>query len=165
MKYVIMESIICCILFSIIVIYSVRKNRTAMLHNLSPKIQKRVYSMPEYRNRKILTTKERIIKKLPALFIVLIIFGLLVYLDGAKTFYDGFIYSLVLWTIIKLYVVFIIDCLWYAHAKSYWIKGTEDMKSEYQNYKFYLKSIPRSIIAGTIISVIIGLIIMIINFK
>lgn len=163
MIYVIIESIICCILFSIIVIYSVRKNKTAMLHNLSPKIQKRVYSMPKYKNRKILTTKERIIKKLPALVIVLIFFGLLVYLDGAKTFYDGFIYSFILWSIIKLYVVFVIDCLWYAHAKSYWIKGTEDMKKEYQNYKFYLKSIPRSLIAGAIVSSIIGVFIMIIN--
>lgn len=107
----------------------------------------------------ILSTKERIIKKFPALIFLLIFFCFLVYLVGAKTFIQGFIYSFIIWTSIKLFVVFIIDILWYSNSPKYWIKGTEDLEKHYKNYKFYINSIPRSLIAGFIVSLIIGVII------
>lgn len=118
--------------------------------------------MPEYNNikpKKILSTKERIIKKFPALIFLLIFFYFLVYLAGAKNFTQGFIYSFIIWTSIKLFVVFIIDILWYSNSPKYWIKGTEDLEKDYKNYKFYINSIPRSLIAGFIVSLIIGVII------
>lgn len=58
-------------------------------------------------------------------------------------------------------ITLVLNCGWYAHAPSVWIKGTEDMKSEYQNYKFYLSSIPRSIAAGVAVAVLVGVVIMI----
>lgn len=48
------------------------------------------------------------------------------------------------------------------NSPKYWIKGTEDLEKEYKNYKFYISSIPRSLIAGFIISIIVGVIINII---
>lgn len=114
--------------------------------------------MPEYNNinpKKILSTKERIIKKFPALIFLLIFFCFLVYSAGAKNFTQGFIYSFIIWTSIKLFVVFIIDILWYSNSPKYWIKATEDLEKDYQNYKFYINSIPRSLIAGFIVSLII----------
>ena len=65
---------------------------------------------------------------------------------------------------IKLYVTLVLNCGWYAHTPSVWIKGTEDMKAEYQNYKFYLSSIPRSLLAGAVVSVLVGIVIMIVAF-
>lgn len=85
------------------------------------------------------------------------------YFDGARDFKNGFIYSFTIWIIIKLYVVFILDCLWYAHSPKYWIKGTEDLEKEYKNYKFYLSSIPRSLIVGAIVSIIIGIILQVVS--
>ena len=110
----------------------------------------------------ILSTKERIIKKFPALIFLLIFFCFLVYLAGAKNFTQGFIYSFTIWTSIKLFVVFIIDILWYSNSPKYWIRGTEDLEKEYKNYKFYMSSIPRSLIAGLVVSTIIGITIEII---
>ena len=107
----------------------------------------------------ILSTKERIIKKFPALIFLLIFFCFLVYLAGAKNFTQGFIYSFTIWTSIKLFVVFIIDILWYSNSPKYRIKCTEDLEKNYKNYKFYINSIPRSLIAGFIVSLIIGVII------
>ena len=107
----------------------------------------------------ILSTKERIIKKFPALIFLLIFFCFLVYLAGAKNFTQGFIYSFTIWTSIKLFVVFIIDILWYSNSPKYRIKCTEDLEKDYKNYKFYINSIPRSLIAGFIVSLIIGVII------
>lgn len=87
--------------------------------------------LPEYKDvkpKKILSTKERIMKKIPALIILLVIWGGLVYLAGARTFEQGFIYSFTIWFIIKIFVVFIIDILWYSNSPKYWIKGTEDLE-------------------------------------
>lgn len=165
MLAVILESVLLCILFTLVIIASYKKNPLSGLHNLPIKIQERVQELPEYKDtkpEKILTTKERIIKKLPALFVLLILFTFIVYLGGARNFKDGFIYSFMIWSIIKLYVVCILDCLWYAHSPKYWIPGTEDLKSEYQNYQFYFSSIPRSLLAGCIVSLIIGIILQII---
>ena len=163
MIYILIEIIIICVFFTFVVIIGTKKNPLNGLHNLPLKIQQRVASLPQYQDIKILSTKERIIKKLPALFIVLFIFLGLVVLAEAKSFQEGFLYAFIIWFIVKLYVVIVLNCFWYAHHSQYWIKGTEDLKAEYQNYKFYFQSIPRSLVAGCIVSLLIGLIILFIN--
>lgn len=159
------ECVALCLLFYIINIISYKINPLSGIHNLPIKIQKRVQELPEYKNiktKKILSTKERIIKKIPALIVVLIIWIFLVYLAGARTFFKGFMYSFIIWFTIKMFVVFIIDILWYSNSPNYWIKGTEDLEKEYKNYKFYISSIPRSLIAGFVVSIIVGITINII---
>lgn len=153
------ECIGLCLLFYIVVINSYKKNPLARLHNLPIKIQERVQELSEYekiRPEKVLSTKERIIKKLLALFVIMIIFVFLVYLAGARNFIKGFLYAFIIWFVIKMFVVFVIDILWYSNSKKYWIKGTEDLEKEYKNYKFYISSIPRSMIAGTVVSIFVG---------
>lgn len=85
-------------------------------------IQKRVQELPEYNDIKpksILSTRKRIIKKILALIVLLVIFAILVYLAGAKNFIEGFIYSFIIWFTIKLFVVFVIDILWYSNLPNY----------------------------------------------
>lgn len=159
------ECIGLCLLFYITIIIAYKVNPLAGIHNLPIEIQKRVQELPEYNEikpKKILSTKERIIKKIPVIILVLVIWIILVYLAGARTFVKGFMYSFVLWLAVKIFVVFIIDILWYSNSPNYWIKGTEDLEKEYKNYKFYISRIPRSLIAGLIVSIIVGLIINII---
>ena len=159
------ECIGLCLFFYLLCIISYKINPLSGIHNLPIEIQKRVQELPEYKNvrpKKILTPKERIIKKLPALIVLLATFIFLVYLAGARTFAKGFWYSFIIWFTIKTFVVFIIDILWYSNSPNYWIKGTEDLEKEYKNYKFYISSIPRSLIAGVIVSIIIGITINII---
>ena len=160
------ECIVLCLIFYILNVISHKRNPLSGIHNLPIEIQKRVQELPEYKDvkpKKILSTKERIIKKIPALMILLVIFGVLVYLAGARTFAKGFLYSFIIWFTIKIFVVFIIDILWYSNSPKYWIKGTEDLKKEYKNYKFYISSRPRSLIAGFIVSIIVGVMISIIG--
>ena len=52
---------------------------------------------------------------------------------------------------------FVLDCGWLAHTPSAWISGTEDMKACYQDYGFYMKSIPGSLIAGLAVATAVGL--------
>lgn len=158
----VIEIAVLCALFSIIIILGTKKDPLGGLHNLPKAIQERVSELPEYKNRNIqvVSAKKRILKKLPALVILAFVFCAMIYGAGARTFLQGFLYTLILWTVIKLYVTLVLNCGWYAHTQSVWIKGTEDMKAEYQNYKFYLSSIPRSLLAGAIVSVLIGFSIM-----
>ena len=159
------EIIVLCVLFSIIIIIGTKKNPIGGLHNLPKAIQERVSELPEYKDKnvQVVSAKKRILKKLPALVILAFIFCAMIYGAGARTFLQGFFYTLILWTVIKLYVTVVLNCGWYAHNPSVWIKGTEDMESEYQNCKFYLSSIPRSIGAGAVVSVLVGLVIMIVG--
>lgn len=156
------EIILMCILFSAIIIIGTKKNPLGGLHNLPKAIQERVSQLPEYKDKnvRVVSVKERILKKLPALVLLAFIFCAMIYGAGARTFAQGFLYTLILWTTIKLYVTLVLNCGWYAHTPSVWIKGTEDMKAEYRNYKFYLSSIPRSIAAGAAVSVFVGIVII-----
>lgn len=158
------ECAVLCVLFTVIVISGKLSNPLSGLHNLPTDIQQRVHELPRYEGvqGEILSTKKRIIKKLPALIVVAAMFCGLVYLAGARNFWGGFACSLVLWAVIKLYVTLVLNCGWFAHCPKAWIPGTEDMKASYQNYGFYLKSIPRSLFFGAIVSAVIGLIIEII---
>ena len=161
-----LECIGLCLIFYMLIIISYKKNTLSGVHNLPIEIQKSVQELPEYNDIKpksILSTRKRIIKKIPALIVLLVIFAIFVYLAGAKNFIEGFIYSFIIWFTIKIFVVFAIDILWYSNSPNYWIKGTEYLESEYKNYKFYISSIPRSLIAGFIVSIIIGIIISIIG--
>ena len=114
--------------------------------------------MLHYLNIKVVQTKERILKKLPALIVLSILFVLLIYLSGARNFVQGFINTFLLWLAIKLYVVFVLDCLWLAHTPSAWIPGTEDMKECYQDYGFYMKSISRSLFVGILVALLVGIV-------
>ena len=162
MLTMIMITIVICILFTIVEIVSAKKNPIAGLHNLPRDIQERVHSLPEYQGKveKILSNRERIMKKIPALVLVLFVFAGLVHFAGADNFLKGFGYTFGMWAVVKLYVALVLMCGWYAHSPSAWIKGTEDMKNSYQNYGFYLKSIPRSLLAGAIVGVVIGIMMM-----
>lgn len=165
MQIMILAAMLVCILFTVMEVVGSKKNPVSGLHNLPLDIQERVHSLPEYAGDlgKILSTKERIQKKVPALVMVLMLFAAIVYWAGARSFLLGFGYAFGLWAVVKLYVTLVLTCGWYAHAPWAWIPGTEDMKASYQNYKFYLSSIPRSLLAGVVVSVVIGGIMVILS--
>lgn len=158
----VIEMIVCCALFSVMVISGTKKNPLSGLHNMPVALQERVAALDQYQNVQVVHTKERILKKLPALVILAVIFVLLIYASGARGFTGGFVNTFLLWLVIKLYVVFVLNCGWLAHTPSAWIPGTEDMKECYQDYGFYMKSIPRSLIAGLIVAALVGLVIEVI---
>lgn len=80
-------------------------------------------SLPQYQEVKVVRTKERILKKIPVLIILAILFVWLIYASGARSFMQGFINTFLLWTVIKLYVVFVLDCGWMAHTHELNTKG------------------------------------------
>ena len=89
-------------------------------------------------------------------------FAGLTYLAGARDFLHGFLYSFIISASVKLYVTLILQCVVLVNSPKLWLPGTEDLKAEWTNIKFYMSSIPRSLFAFGLVSLIIAAIISVI---
>ena len=129
------------------------------LYNYPPKIQERVKSLDEYKD-KIPTQKNKIFaKSLASIFIIIIISLILRYVNGYTTFVEGFGYGFLLWTIVNIYDAVVMDIIWFCHDPYFIFKGTEDMVEEYHNYWFHIKGSLIGEILALVICAIVGLVI------
>jgi len=155
---IVIEAIALCVLFSLMV-YVMSRNPIATLYNYPPKIQERVKSIDEYKD-KIPTTENKIVAKVLASIIIVIIVSLILrYINGYTTFIEGFGYGFLIWTIVNIYDALVIDIIWFCHSKEFVFKGTEDMVKEYHNYWFHIKESLKGEIIGALVCVIVGLVI------
>lgn len=154
----IIESIVLCIIFTIMV-YIMSRNPIKTLYNYPPKIQERVKTLEEYKD-KIPTKKNKLLaKSLASIFIIIIISLILRYINGYTTFIEGFGYGFLIWTIVNIYDVIVMDIIWFCHDPYFVFKGTEDLKEEYHNYWFHIKESLIGELIALVICVIVGLII------
>lgn len=155
---IIIECIILCMLFTVMV-YIMSRNPIETLYNYPPRIQERVKTLDEYKE-KIPTTQNKIFAKtIASLLIIILVSLILKYINGYTTFLEGFGYSFLIWTVVNIYDALIIDCCWFCHAKEFVFKGTEDMVKEYHNYWFHIKESLKGEVIALIVCVIIGLVI------
>ena len=155
---IVIESIILCVLFTIM-IYVMSRNPIATLYNYPPKIQERVKSLDEYKD-KIPTQKNKIFAKVVAsIFIIIIISLILRYINGYTTFIEGFGYGFLIWTIVNIYDAVVMDIMWFCHDPYFVFKGTEDMKKEYHDYWFHIKESLKGEVIALVVCAIVGLVI------
>lgn len=132
------ESIILCALFTLMV-YAMSREPIKTLYNYPPKIQERVKTLEEYKD-KIPTKENKIAAKIVASILFLIIICVVLrYINGYTTFLKSFGYGFLLWSIVNLYDAIVLDIIWFCHDKYFVFKGTEDMEDEYHNYWFHIK--------------------------
>lgn len=152
------ESIVLCILFTIMV-YIMSRNPIATLYNYPPKIQERVKSLEKYKD-KIPTTQNKIFVKVAAsTFIIIIVSLILRYINGYMTFLEGFGYGFLIWTIVNIYDAVVIDICWFCQSKKFVFEGTEDMTKEYHNYWFHIKESLKGEVIALVVCTIIGLVV------
>lgn len=155
---IVVECVILCLLFTWMV-FVMAKNPIATLYNYPPKVQERVKSMEEYKD-KIPTTQNKVLTKgFVAIVIVILVSLILRYINGYTTFREGFGYSLLIWTIVNIYDVVVMDIIWFCHSPKFIFEGTEDIKKEYRNYWFHVKEGLIGQVIGTIICIVIGLVV------
>lgn len=155
---IVIESIILCALFTLMV-FSISREPIKTLYNYPPKIQERVKSLDEYKD-KIPTQKNKLVAKLCASILFLAIICLVLrYINGYTTFIESFKYGFLLWTVVNLYDVIILDIIWFCHDKHFVFKGTEDMVNEYHNYWFHIKGFFIGEFLALVICLLAGLII------
>lgn len=154
----VIESIALCVLFTIMV-YVMSREPIKTLYNYPPKIQERVKSLDEYKD-KIPTQKNKIFaKSLASILIIAIISLILRYVNGYTTFIEGFGYGFLLWTIVNIYDAVVMDIIWFCHDPYFVFKGTEDMVDEYHNYWFHIKGSLIGEVLALVICAIVGLVI------
>ena len=155
---ILIECIVLCLFFTLMVCI-MAKNPIATLYNYPPKIQERVKSLEEYRD-KIPTNKNKVVAKtFAALMIIIIISLILRYVNGYTTFKETFFDSVIIWTVVNLYDVVVMDIIWFCHDKRFRFKGTEDMEEEYTNYMFHINEGLKGEIIGISVCIIIGLVV------
>ena len=155
---IVIESIILCVLFTIM-IYVMSRNPIATLYNYPPKIQERVKSLEQYKD-KIPTQKNKIfVKTVASIFIIIIISLILRYINGYTTFIEGFGYGFLIWTIVNIYDAVVMDIMWFCHDPYFVFKGTEDMKKEYHDYWFHIKESLKGEVIALVVCAIVGLVI------
>ena len=155
---IVIESIILCALFTLMV-YIMSRNPIKTLYNYPPKIQERVKSLEEYKD-KIPTQKNKIVAKIFASILFLVVLCIVLrYINGYTTFIESFGYGFLLWTIVNLYDVIVLDIIWFCHDKHFVFKGTEDMTEEYHNYWFHIKGFFIGELLALIVCGLAGLII------
>ena len=108
---IIIESILLCIFFTIMV-FIMSRDPIKTLYNYPPKIQERVKSLKEYKD--LITTKENKLftKVMASIIFLIIICVVLRYINGYTSFKDSFGYGFLLWTIVNLYDVLVLDIIW-----------------------------------------------------
>ena len=135
---IVIESIILCAIFTAMV-FVISREPIKTLYNYPPKIQERVKTLEEYKD-KIPTQENKIIVKVFASILFLVIICVVLrYINGYTTFIKSFGYGFLLWTIVNLYDAIVLDIIWFCHDKHFIFKGTEDMIKEYHNYWFHIK--------------------------
>ena len=154
----VIESVILCVLFTVMV-YIMSRNPIKTLYNYPPKIQERVKSLEEYKER-IPTQENKITAKLLASVIIILILSLVLrYINGYSSFAEGFGYGFLLWTIVNLYDVIVLDILWFCHDPYFVFKGTEDMIKDYHDYLFHIKGFFIGELLALMVCAVIGVII------
>lgn len=154
----VIESIVLCVVFTIMV-YIMSREPIKTLYNYPPKIQERVKSLDEYKD-KISTQKNKIFAKSFASILIIIIISLILrYVNAYTTFIEGFGYVFLLWTIVNIYDAVIMDIIWFCHDPYFVFKGTEDMVDEYYDYWFHIKGSLIGEVLALVICAIVGLVI------
>ena len=134
----VVESLILCLAFTVMV-YIMSRKPINTLYNYPPRIQERVKSLEEYRD-KVPTQKNKITAKLGALVLFTVIMALLLrYVNKCTTFRDAFINGFILWTVVNLYDAIVLDIIWFCHDPYFVFKGTEDMVDDYHDYMFHIR--------------------------
>ena len=158
---ILIESIIGCLLFTIIAGGMTYIKPLSMINSYPPAIQEKVLELGIIKNNQKSKSIKSIIKKLIALFILTFIIAFVVYkFNNANTFLKGFGYSYLLWNIVNWWDALVIDCIWFCHSKRVIIKGTENMK-EYKDYLFHIKGGLIGMLYGIPACLLVGLFVLI----
>ena len=132
------ESIVLCLVFTLMV-YFMSREPIKSLYNYPPNIQERVKSLEEYKD-KIPTQKNKLAAKLCACVLFVVVLSLILrYINGYTTFMQAFGYGFLLWTIVNFWDAIVLDIVWFCHDPHFVFKGTEDMVSDYHDYRFHIK--------------------------
>jgi hypothetical protein len=160
--YLIIEAVVCCILFTLLIIPRLLKDPVSCIMSYPPAIRKRVASLPEYSAAFKVKSKIQITIKIIFAVIISVLLGVIAYFSGAKTFFDAFVYVFALFFIVNVYDMVVLDIIFFCHSGKVIIKGTEDMTKEYKSPKHHIISGLKGVLIGAAVSLVSACVVLLI---
>lgn len=153
------QCVVCCLLFTIIIMPAQYKDPLSMVMSYPPEIIKRVEELPQYKGVIKKREKSHISKKIIGVIFFVIILAVIAYVSGCRNFTSTFLHVFILFCVVNVYDLIVLDWGIFCHSKRLRIPGTEDMEKEYKNRLFHLKGACVGTILGLIVALLSGLII------
>ena len=150
------ECIFLCVLFTIPLLI-MGKNPLSGINNYPPAIIRRVRELRLIDDTQLPHSKKVIVRKLIAALVIAAICALAVYfVNGARTFWEGFGITYLIWTVVDWYDAIVIDWIWFCHDPRFVIPGTEDMVKDYHDYWFHAKASLKGMLIGLTVALAVG---------
>ena len=150
------ECAVLCVLFTIPLLIMSR-NPLRGINNYPPAIIRRVRELGLIDDTQLPRSKKVIARKLVAALVIAVICALVVYfVNGARTFWEGFGITYLIWTVVDWYDAIVIDWIWFCHDPRFLISGTEDMVKDYHDYWFHAKASLKGMLIGLPVALIVG---------
>jgi len=161
MKVFVIECIVICVIFTIMVVTAAKAGDPIdIVFDYPQPIIDRAYELGLIHQERKTLRKSVLIKKCLVVAVIGIPLGFLVMrVNHAGTFLQGFLVVYGIGLVVSVYD-FLLDCTWFCHDKSLIIPGTEDLQDSYHDYAFHaraslrgaLLTLPAATVAGVIVS-------------
>jgi len=161
MQIFIIECIVICVIFTIMVVTAAKKGDPIdIVFDYPQPIIDRAYELGLIKQDRKTLRKSVLIKKCIVVAAIGIPLGFLVMrINHAETFLQGFLIVYGIGLVVSVYD-FLLDCTWFCHDKSLIIPGTEDLTDSYHDYMFHaraslrgaLLTLPAAVMAGIIVA-------------
>ena len=159
------EAVVLCLLFHLVIWRQAGKEPAKRIYSYPPAIVERYIELGRIPDKKNPGTLERVKKKWPAAIVIGILPGAIVYfVNGSRSFLNGFLVSYGLWLIVAWYDAIVLDILWFCHSTIWILPGTEDMTDAYHDYGYHVKATCVGMLIGIPVCLMIGLVVQVISW-
>nr|MBQ8252539.1 hypothetical protein [Lachnospiraceae bacterium] len=159
-----MQCVVCCILFTLIILPAQYKDPLCMIASYPPAVRKRVEELPQYKDVIVKKEKKHFGKKLFGVFLFAIVLAALAYVSGCRSFLETWMHVFTIFFVVNLYDMIVLDWGIFCHSKKLRIPGTEDMDREYKDKLFHVKGAGIGCVLGVIVALLAGCIVQFITF-
>ena len=146
----IIQSIVLCIIFTLLILPPLFKDPLSQILSYPPAIQKRVASLPQYKDSLQTTKSRNLARKIVGSLIGVFILAALAYLSGKTTFFAAYVHVFVLFFVVNMLDLFLFDLVIFTRSKRVIIPGTEDMTKEYKNPLHHIKGAFKGLLLGAL---------------
>ena len=148
------QCIVCCIIFTLIILPAQYRNPLVMLASYPPAVIRRVKELPQYNGCADKSEKKHIAKKIIGAVFLSAVFAAVAFFSGKRDIISAFINVFIIISSINIYDLLVLDWGVFCHSRKLRIKGTEDMDEAYKDRLFHL----RGALIGEIIAVVVAVI-------
>ena len=159
------EAVVLCALFHLEVWLQTKREPAKIVYSYPPAIVERYIELDKIPGKKNPSTQERVKRKWPAAIVLGMILGAVVYfVNGSRSFLNGFLISYGLWLIADWYDAIVLDIFWFCRSKTWILPGTEDMTEAYHDYRYHVNASCAGMLIGLPVCLLIGLVVQVISW-